>query len=80
MNHIDVLKNVKTFEELLTVRDELNLMISEYNAEFTDKKGYHEYQQNCLYRNMIDKRIDYLISRGAKIDQVEIEISDNQKK
>lgn len=71
MDYIKKIKEVKTFEELLILRDDLDDQISDYKGDIMSN-DYHEHGKCCKYRNMIECRINFLIKNGAKIDQIEL--------
>lgn len=70
MEHIKKIKAIKTFEELLILRDKYDKMVSDNECEPGDK-GYDAHVTAYKYRNMLEDRVQYLSKRGAYIDQIE---------
>lgn len=71
MDFIKTIKEVKTFEELLILRDKLDEKVNNYRCNVLSK-DYPEHEKTCKYRNMVQTRVDYLSKNGAKIDQIEL--------
>lgn len=71
MNHIEEIKNVKTFEELLILRDTLSEKVK-ITPSILDNKLYFKHEKDCVYRNMLDRRILYLEVKGFALDQIEV--------
>ncbi len=71
MEHIKVIKEIKTFEELLILRDKYDKMILDDKSEIGSKE-YDVCTIMCKYRNMLEDRILFLTEKGAKLDQINI--------
>ncbi len=70
MDFIKTIKEVKTFEELLILRDDLCDKVNDYKGDVLSD-DYHKHEKLCRYRNLVGSRVDYLVKNGAKIDKVE---------
>lgn len=70
MDYIKKIEEIKTFKELLTLSDKLNEDVANYKGDILSD-DYHKHMKLCRYRNLVDKRVDYLTKTGAKLDKIE---------
>jgi len=70
MDHINRFKEIKTFEELVKLHDDLDAKINNYKGNVLSS-DYSEHMADAKYRNMIGWRIEYLTKKGSSVDQIE---------